>query len=279
MSPSLSMPLARPQVAGANQTRPSSAVLPVVSLMDVGTAVLCCACLCVGLIGYLPATSTVRLALTETNAPVPELLDVEFVVETEVPSGANPVAVAPSVEKPSSARTAQTEVPESIPPLPELRPAEALAEARPLTPFEAPVDSVASTKVSQPTVVSTRAPGESETAGGGAAGEVTAAGSSGVTNGPETLVYGEGEGRQPAPTYPARARVAGQQGVVWVQFKVAPDGRVFAAEVQRPSPWSLLNAEALRTVRDRYRFNPGRLRFYEIPIRFELGRATQESRP
>ena len=281
MSPSISMPLEASRVQAGNQSQRSDVVLPVISMIDVGTAVLCIACLCVGLIGFLPASSTVRMSLAETNAPVPELLDVEFVVEPEVSSRANPAAATPSIEKPAPAQPARAEVPEPIPSISEVRPAEVLAETRQPRPFEVPVNSVASTTVSvSPAAASpTRAPVESGTVGGGATGGSTVAGNPGGATGPETLVYGEGEGRQPAPTYPARARVAGQQGVVWVQFKVAPDGQVFAAEVQRPSPWSLLNAEALRTVRDRYRFKPGRLRFYEIPIRFELGRANQESKP
>src|SRR6202012_1890149 len=43
---------------------------------------------------------------------------------------------------------------------------------------------------------------------------------------PQTLTFGEGEGRQPAPDYPARARREGQEGAVTVRFTVGADGHV-----------------------------------------------------
>ncbi len=88
----------------------------------------------------------------------------------------------------------------------------------------------------------------------------------------EALAYGQGEGRQPAPTYPPRARNAGQEGTVVVRFSVGEDGRVLAAESPAPSPWPLLNESALRVVRERWRFRPGPVRRFEVAIRFELGK-------
>jgi protein TonB len=84
------------------------------------------------------------------------------------------------------------------------------------------------------------------------------------------LTYGEGEGRQPAPDYPARARRQGEQGTVAVRFTVAEDGRVLQAEAVQPSPWPLLNEAALRVIRERWRFHPGVARVYEVSIRFQL---------
>ena len=84
------------------------------------------------------------------------------------------------------------------------------------------------------------------------------------------LTFGRGEGRQPAPTYPYQAKRAGQEGTVLVRFVVGPDGRVKSAEAAKPAPWPLLNEAAVRAVRERWRFQPGEVRVYDVSIRFQL---------
>jgi TonB family protein len=86
----------------------------------------------------------------------------------------------------------------------------------------------------------------------------------------QPLTYGSGDGRQPSPTYPFAAQRQGQEGRVIVQFDVGEDGRVLDAAAIRPSPWPLLNAEAVRVIRERWRFRAGPLRRYEVSINFEL---------
>lgn len=86
----------------------------------------------------------------------------------------------------------------------------------------------------------------------------------------QRLVHGHGEGRQPAPDYPPQAQRAGQEGTVRVRFSVGENGRVIAAEAAEPSPWGLLNAAAVRAVRERWRFQAGVVRLYEVSIRFEI---------
>jgi TonB family protein len=88
----------------------------------------------------------------------------------------------------------------------------------------------------------------------------------------ETLTFGRGEGRQPAPQYPRQALRERQEGSVVVQFSVGENGRVMAAETVDPSPWPLLNEAAVRTVRQQWRFSPGSVRVYEVSIRFEMNR-------
>lgn len=76
-------------------------------------------------------------------------------------------------------------------------------------------------------------------------------------------------GRMPAPSYPAAARRSGQTGTVMVEFTVDASGRVVSAYAKSPSPWPLLNDEAIRTVR-RWRFPAGGAMKLQRPIVFQL---------
>ena len=76
-------------------------------------------------------------------------------------------------------------------------------------------------------------------------------------------------GSMPAPSYPAEARRKGQTGTVIVEFTVDSSGRVTYANASSPSPWPLLNQEAVRTVL-RWRFPPGDFISLERPIVFRL---------
>jgi protein TonB len=87
---------------------------------------------------------------------------------------------------------------------------------------------------------------------------------------PQKLIFGEGEGAQPEPDYPERARHQGQEGTVTIRFTVAGDGHVAAAEIAEPCRWPMLNQSALRAVRERWRFMPGPLRIFDVPIHFQL---------
>ena len=89
---------------------------------------------------------------------------------------------------------------------------------------------------------------------------------------PQQLTYGQGEGRQPAPEYPYRAKREGQEGVVKVRFLVGEEGRVVSAEAAARSPWPMLDESALRAVRERWQFRAGPVRHYEVAIRFQLTR-------
>jgi len=86
----------------------------------------------------------------------------------------------------------------------------------------------------------------------------------------QTLVFGQGEGRQPPLPYPPAAILQHQEGTVLVRLNVDADGRVTSAEVSSPSRWPLLNETALRMVRDHWHFAPGAPRTYEVAIHFTL---------
>jgi protein TonB len=88
--------------------------------------------------------------------------------------------------------------------------------------------------------------------------------------GPQRLTFGEGEGKQPSPDYPRRAQQEGQEGGVLIRFTVAENGHVTAVEAVEPCRWPLLNQNALRVVKERWRFSPGPVRVYEVLIQFVL---------
>lgn len=76
-------------------------------------------------------------------------------------------------------------------------------------------------------------------------------------------------GRMPAPRYPSEARSKGQSGTVLVEFTVDASGRVSTASIASPCPWSVLNEEALRAVKN-WKFPPGGVMTYKKPIVFKL---------
>lgn len=87
---------------------------------------------------------------------------------------------------------------------------------------------------------------------------------------PTPLIFGQGEGKQPAPDYPRESRRQRQEGSVTVVFVAGEDGRVLSAEVSSASPWPMLNNSALRVVKMRWRLSPGKLRSHTITFHFVL---------
>ena len=75
--------------------------------------------------------------------------------------------------------------------------------------------------------------------------------------------------------YPEEAKKQGVEGVVFVRFIIKPDGSLTDVEVSRPVH-PLLDAEALRVVREMPRWKPGRQDgkpvrvFYSVPVEFRL---------
>jgi TonB family protein len=84
------------------------------------------------------------------------------------------------------------------------------------------------------------------------------------------LTYGVGAGAQPAPDYPREAALAGEEGVVVVEFTVDENGNVPTADVATACRWPILNEAAVRSIRDTWNFGPGPKRAYEISITYHL---------
>jgi len=191
-------------------------------------------CLAVGVLGY-----ALPYSRPQPPAPEPAPVTVEKIV---VELTADPLPATDSTTPPDPLAP-----PPAAPPLAVAAPSPALAFPLPVTGPVRIVDAAHASSSTQP------------------------APASATRSAPvQPLVFGRGEGRQPAPTYPASSLRQGQEGTVSVRFNVAEDGRVLAAVVASSSPWPLLDEAALRAVRERWRFSPGAVRTYEVAIRFTL---------
>jgi periplasmic protein TonB len=217
------------------------------------TTVLWTTLLSVGLLGLgvAPAVSPVA-----RPAPLPlqvalqvEILEVELVDEAlppaavEVPEQLNPIEQPPALEPvplPTVPALVEVAAPEAVVafPLPVTGPVRIVETAQ--ASFARPVE----TALEPPVAVNPVAI--------------------------QTLVYGQGEGRQPKPEYPRQAQRERQEGTVTVRFTVGSNWRVLEAALSSPAPWPLLNDSALRVIRDRWRFSAGNIRAYEVAIRFVL---------
>lgn len=244
-----------------------------ISLVAVLTAVLWLGCLLVGGLGIsLPYQRPAPAPLTVPPVRA-QIIKADLInppAMTPQPAPSLPLALAPP--PPMSALAA----PAAAPPL------LAIAQPSPTVAFAVPVEAPARIVEPRLTFASPAAqpgPGVAAAVAPAPAPAPTPAGGKGVPpvgnaigSAPtvQLLTFGQGEGRQPAPKYPEAARRAGQEGTVAIHFTVDETGRVIAAEPTSASPWSALNREALRVVREQWQFQPGPLRRYEVAIRFEL---------
>jgi TonB family protein len=237
------------QAPASAAARAAGTASDTISLWDVFTLVIWPSCLLVGVTGIFWRYTGPQLAVPEPALIQAQTLHVEL--------SNDPL---PSVEEPPPPPVIPTAQPPPVPErpvIPSTPPLVAVAEPHPAVAFPLPVKGpvqivpveeaipvrVAPTNVPPPPPAAVQ---------------------------PQPLVYGVGEGRQPAPEYPAAALRAGQEGTVGVRFSVGPNGRVLSAEVITGSPWSLLNSAALRVIRERWRFRAGPTRLYDVSIRFEL---------
>jgi TonB family protein len=212
-------------------------------LVQTLTLVLWLSCLVVGGLGFSLTYTRPKPPVAEPAPVVVETIDVETRPEVSPPT------VRPAVP------SAQPPPPAALEPA---SPAQPVAMAEPsavafAVPTEGPTTLVSASDASHRLSKSS-----SDTIGSAAAPA------------PETLVFGSGEGVQPAPEYPLRAMKLHQQGTVGVRLTVTPEGRVIAAAVASPSAWPMLDEAAVRTIRHRWHFPHGRMRVYDVAIRFAL---------
>ena len=219
-------------------------------MLSVFTFVIWGSCLLVGFLGITLPYSRPR-PLVEPPPPVSaQLLNVELAPDPQ-PLAA-PAAVAPTLDQPQPPPPPDLETIQPPPPtITVAAPSPQMAFA---VPVEIPAPIVPASEASYRTREETpvvEAPVPAPPA-------------------PQPLVFGRGEGKQPAPEYPRQALREGQEGIVIVRFNVGESGRVQSAAASQPSPWPLLNDAAVRVVRQRWRFSAGANRYYEVAIRFNL---------
>lgn len=140
-----------------------------------------------------------------------------------------------------------------------------MAEIEPLPPLPAMPASAPRAEFALPAGPPTA--GTASRSGAGtprASGPTNGNGSSGMSNNARIAA-----GRMPSPTYPPFSRRNQQEGTVIVEFTVDQNGKVISAHAEKPSPWPLLNQEAVSTVR-LWRFPPGGVMTLRRPIVFQL---------
>jgi TonB family protein len=77
-------------------------------------------------------------------------------------------------------------------------------------------------------------------------------------------------GQQPRPEYPPEAALNHESGSVVVRFAIDENGSVTSAVAIEPCPFPLINQSALRTVRELWRFPPGRAGVATYTFEFDL---------
>jgi len=197
---------------------------------------------------------------------------------TPPPPPPPPVKVEPKVKKLSVKPTHPISIPVKKPPPPPVVTAPPPPEPVPQPAALAlPVNDAPATDGSNSEdAVGTTRPTSTDVAGSPGemgAGHHNEAGHRGSPGGTSTRPdYGE----NPKPPYPLIARRMGTQGTVLLHVHVRADGSVAEAEVQQSSGSPVLDASALRTVRESWRFVPARRdgvpveSWVEVPIRFVL---------
>jgi protein TonB len=217
-----------------------------VSFTSVVTSTIWMGCIAIGVIGIIIPYARPQPAKPQPTPIQAELLDVSLTADPIPLEAAAPATPDVLVPPPSNAPLTPPSAPALIP----------VAAPNPAIAFELPV--VGPTRVVEASQASYSTP--------------TTTPADNPTAQPSTtpLTFGLGEGKQPAPTYPARAASEGQEGTVRIEFTIGTDGRVVAAEITSASPWPLLNQAALKVIRERWRFKPGPVRRHTIPLEFSL---------
>ena len=79
-----------------------------------------------------------------------------------------------------------------------------------------------------------------------------------------------GGGSFPDPRYPSIALRNKYQGTVIIEFSVDESGRLISVKVQKSSGFPVLDEEAMETVKNRWRFAPGKPGYFFKPFTFQL---------
>jgi protein TonB len=198
------------------------------------------------------------------------LLETQWIPEDFTLGGvSSPVIDDPSSSPPAPALTEILPVPPEIPDLTERDPLPEVPESLP-APVSNPIAQTATTPRQTTRADSARPALRTSVRKSASSGsDSTAAANTGGGGGSLSNASRLAAGSMPSPDYPAEARRQGQSGTLVVEFIVDTSGRVVVAYAKSPSPWPLLNQEAVRTVR-RWKFPPGPVMKLQRPITFQL---------
>lgn len=216
---------------------------------------------------------------------LPELLadkpkETEITI-TPMAMGSAPPAEAPDAsDEPVAENAVASDLPE-VPEVPEMPEVPEIADLEPLPDIpdvpqvtspdgtEKPKPAAAKPATARPKASGNRSSAAKSTSGQSGRGTGTGNGTAqGAGDSPVGADRWAG-GRMPKPNYPSACRKSGQQGRVVVNFTVDERGYVVSASISSACPHSLLNEEALRTVR-RWKFRPGARASASRPIVFQL---------
>lgn len=204
--------------------------------------------------------------------PPPTLAEVEIHILNDDFTLGDTVSAEPESggEPPAESSLEMVEALPAPPELPEISESTPLPEV-PDFPAAVPAKPTSTTAAASPrTTRPSSTGGPSSSSSTRTSGSGTPAGGSGTGSGSGMSDASRlAAGRMPAPSYPVAARRANQSGTVVVEFTVDSSGRVISAHAKSPSPWPLLNIEAVRTVR-RWKFPPGGVMNLQRPIVFKL---------
>lgn len=184
------------------------------------------------------------------------------------PDSSEPSSSSPAGESPASIEESLPQPPE-LPELAEQSPLPEIPELPPPAPAKSSVASAESpprkaVTASNAGAGAPRASSQAVRRAGGNRSGSSAQGGSGMSESARLAA-----GRMPPPVYPGEARRKGQSGTVMVEFVVDSSGRVISAYAKSPTPWPLLNDEAVRAVR-RWKFPAGSMMKIQRPIVFQL---------
>lgn len=208
------------------------------------------------------------MAAAETTLSDADFLigDVEDAGQPE--GGGNGMA---AIESPDLPAKADMPTPPELPELAQFVPLPEIPALQEITPQPKPAVTARSASTSSVAANhgSSRAAASANRVGNGRVGSTLAVASGAGGGGGMSQAARLAAGRMPAPAYPAESRRRGQTGTVVVEFTVDSSGRVISACAKSPSPWPLLDHEAVRTVR-KWKFPPGEIMKLQRPIVFQL---------
>jgi protein TonB len=238
---------------------------PLLHALNIGTLATWLSVACFGAV----AVAIPKILPTPAARPEPEITRIpeDFTLGNDQPEEPESVAENASTEAPSQTSPELLPAPPELPEIQDFAPLPVIPELPAPSPRRSPAAAATPPKATnRPSQTGKTSPPRSSPGRPGGSPGASPAGTSGSAMSDASRLA---KGRMPAPSYPSLAKRNNQTGTVIVEFTVDESGRVISAYAKSPSPWPLLNDEAVRTVR-RWKFPPGGVMKLQRPIVFQL---------